>query len=110
MFIRNEYPILEFDDNRDAKINPTTWVDKKFECNKMVITFFPEVVDKLIADGKIVLEKTIGGENIVLVYRFVDTDILVTLRLKLDRSVTQMEMAERIILGIELMKLLKNIP
>ena len=76
MFIRNDYPILEFDDNRDAKINPTTWVDKKFECNKMVITFFPEVVDKLIADGKIVLERTIGGENIVLVYRFVDTDIL----------------------------------
>lgn len=71
MFIRNDYPILEFDDNRDAKINPTTWVDKKFECNKMVITFFPEVVDKLIADGKIVLEKTIGGENIVLVFRFV---------------------------------------
>ena len=31
MFIRNDYPILEFDDNRDAKINPTTWVDKKFE-------------------------------------------------------------------------------
>ena len=79
MFIRNDYPILEFDDNRDAKINPTTWVDKKFECNKIVITFFPEVVDKLIADGKIVLEKTIGGENIVLVYRFVDTDILITL-------------------------------
>ena len=79
MFIRNDYPILEFDDNRDAKINPTIWVDKKFECNKMVITFFPEVVDKLIADGKIVLEKTIGGENVVLVYRFVDTDILITL-------------------------------
>lgn len=57
MFIRNDYPILEFDDNRDAKINPTTWVDKKFECNKMVITFFPEVIDKLIADGKIVLER-----------------------------------------------------
>ena len=68
------------------------------------------MVDKLIADGKIVLEKTIGGENIVLVYRFVDTDILITLRLKLDRSVTQMEMVDRIILGIELMKLLKNIP
>ena len=78
MFIRNDYPILEFDDNRDAKINPTTWVDKKFECNKMVITFFPEVVDKLIADGKIVLEKTIGGENIVLVYRFVETVCLLS--------------------------------
>ena len=45
----------------------------------MVITFFPEVVDKLIADGMIVLEKTIDGENIVLIYRFVNTDILITL-------------------------------
>ena len=79
MYMKNNYPILEFDDNRDAKINPTTWVDRKFECSRMVITFFPEVMDKLLADGKIMLEKTIGGENIILVYRFVDTDILITL-------------------------------
>lgn len=79
MYMKNNYPILEFDDNRDAKINPTTWVDRKFECSRMVITFFPEVIDKLLADGKIMLEKTIGGENIILVYRFVDTDILITL-------------------------------
>lgn len=79
MFRKNDYPILEFDDNRDAKINPVTFVDTLFDCNKMVITFFPEVMDKLIAEGKIVLEKTIGGENIVLVYRFVDSDVLITL-------------------------------
>ena len=79
MFIRNDLPILEFDENRDAKINPEMWVDKKFECNKMIITFFPEVMDKLIADEKAVLEKMIGGENIVLVYRFVDADVLITL-------------------------------
>ena len=36
------------------------------------------MVDKLIADGKIVLEKTIGGENIVLVYRFVETVCLLS--------------------------------
>ncbi len=79
MLKRNDYPILEFDENKDAKINPEMWVDKKFECNKMIITFFPEVMDKLIADEKVVLEKTIGGENIVLVYRFVDSDVLITL-------------------------------
>ena len=39
MFRKNDYPILEFDDNRDAKINPVMWVDKKFECNKLIITF-----------------------------------------------------------------------
>ena len=42
--------ILEFDDNRDAKINPEIWVDKKFECNKMIITFFPEVMDGVSDD------------------------------------------------------------
>ena len=79
MFMANDYPILEFDDNRDAKINPTTFAWEQFSCDKMVITFFPEVLDRLIADGEIVPEKTIGGENIVLVYRFVDTDVLITL-------------------------------
>jgi len=79
MFIKNGYPILEFDDNKDAKINPVMWVDKKFECNKMIITFFPEVMDKLIADGKIELERIINGENKVFVYRFVDADVLITL-------------------------------
>ncbi len=79
MYIKHDYPILEFDDNRDAKINPFHFVEEKFKYSKMIITFFPEVLDKLIADGKIVLEKTIGGENIILVYRFVDSDVLITL-------------------------------
>lgn len=39
MFMRNDYPILEFDDNENAKINPSTYVDKPFRYNKMVITF-----------------------------------------------------------------------
>ena len=79
MFMRNDYPILEFDDNKDAKINPSAYVDKPFGYNKMVITFFPEVIEKLIADEKILLEKTIDGENIIQVYRFVDSDVLITL-------------------------------
>lgn len=76
---KHDYPILEFDDNKVAKLNPTNFVDQTFDTNKLVITFFPEVMDKLIADGKITLERTIGGENIVYIYRFVDTDILITL-------------------------------
>ena len=79
MLTTHEYPILEFDDNRDAKINPVVWAGEKFKTNKMVITFFPEVIDKLLADGDIVLERTIGGENIIYVYRFVDSGILITL-------------------------------
>lgn len=79
MFTKNNYPILEFDDNQVAKLNPTHFVGRPFSTNKLIITFFPEVMDKLIAEGKIILERKLGGENVVLVYRFVDTDILITL-------------------------------
>lgn len=79
MLTESKYPILEFDDNMVAKLNPTTFGAPMFETDKMVITFFPEVMDKLKNEGKIVLERTIGGENPVLIYRFSDGDILITL-------------------------------
>ena len=83
MILENKYPIFEFDDNKDAKLNPTAFVDQSFETDKLVITFFPEVVNKLANEGKITLERTIGGENPVLIYRlrtrFLDDDILITL-------------------------------
>ncbi len=79
MITENKYPIFEFDDNKDAKLNPTAFVDQSFETDKLVITFFPEVVNKLANEGKIMLERTIGGENLVLIYRFLDDDILITL-------------------------------
>lgn len=75
----HKYPIMEFDDNKIAKLNPTNFVDQPFETDKLVITFFPEVMDKLIAEGKITLERTIGGENPVPIYQFADADILITL-------------------------------
>lgn len=45
----------------------------------MIITFFPEVINKLEDNGRIVLERTIHGENPVLIYRFSDENILITL-------------------------------
>ncbi len=85
MMTKSNYPILEFDDNQDAKINPTAFVNQKFETDKMfetdklIITFFPEVMNKLINEGRIVLEKTITGENPILIYRFLKEDVLITL-------------------------------
>ena len=79
MIAESKYPILEFDDIKVAKLNPTAFGAPSFETDKMVITFFPEVMDKLISEGKIVHERTIGGENPVLIYRFLDGDILITL-------------------------------
>lgn len=79
MMTEHKYPIMEFDDNKVAKLNPTNFVDQPFETDKLVITFFPEVMEKLIAENKITLERTIGGENPVPIYQFVDSDILLTL-------------------------------
>lgn len=79
MISESKYPILEFDDNKVAKLNPTAFGAPLFETDKIVITFFQEVMDKLISEGKIVHERTIGGENPVLIYRFLDGDILITL-------------------------------
>lgn len=79
MIMESKYPILEFDDNKAAKINPTHFAGRPFGTDKLIITFFPEVIDKLADGGKIALERTISGENPVLIYRFLDDDILITL-------------------------------
>lgn len=79
MMMKNPYPILEFDDNKTAKLNPEVFVSRPFETDKMIITFFPEVVEALLAEEKITLTRTIGGENPVYVYRFADADVLITL-------------------------------
>ncbi|MBQ7920707.1 MAG: nucleoside phosphorylase [Lachnospiraceae bacterium] len=79
MMRENKYPILEFDDVKVAKLNPAVFADELFTSDKLVITFFPEVIEKLIAEEDIVPERRIGGENPVFIYRFVDTDVLITL-------------------------------
>ena len=77
--MENTYPIFEFDENKVAKINPTSFADQSFETDRLIITFFPEVMDKLANEGKITHERTIAGENPILIYRFLDDDILITL-------------------------------
>lgn len=84
MLTKNEVPILEFDDSPTAKLNPEHFVgektEDKFPTNKLIITFFPEVVDKLIKSGQIAEERVISGENPVAVYRFTDRpEVLLTL-------------------------------
>ena len=79
MISGNEFPILEFDSSSVAKINPSKFADRPFDTGRMIITFFPEVIDKLVGEKKIVPERKIDGENIISVYRFADSDILITL-------------------------------
>ncbi len=40
MIIESKYPILEFDDNKIAKINPDSFADQPFKTDKLIITFF----------------------------------------------------------------------
>ncbi len=80
MFTQNDFPVLEFDDSAEAKINPIHFVKRKFETDKMIITFFPEVLEKLLKNDQIAEERTIDGENPIRIYRFTERpDILLTL-------------------------------
>lgn len=80
MIHKAEYPILEFDDNPVAKLNPANFADSKFDTDKMIITFFPEVVQKLLDREEIFEELVIPGENPVPIYRFTeDPEVLLTL-------------------------------
>ena len=79
MISSHDYPILEFDDNVVAKLEPTAFAGNPFSTDKMVITFFPEVINRLRDEGSIAIERTIGGENPMDVYRFADSDVLISL-------------------------------
>ena len=70
------YPILEFEEEKVAKIEPAVLVREKLPSNKLVITFFGEVVEELWLQEKIEMIRIIGGENPLNVYKFVDSDVL----------------------------------
>lgn len=79
MLQKQEFPILEFDDNRNALICPYEIIrskNKKFY-NKLIITFFKDVIKKLISDNLIEEYDIISGENDVVVYKFKDCDTLI---------------------------------
>ena len=52
MIEKKDFPILEFDTNPVAKINPGNLTGgEKWPCDKLIITFFPEALNKLINLG-----------------------------------------------------------
>ena len=80
MIAKKEFPILEFDTEKVAKLNPSALAGHKFDATRMVITFFPEAMNKLIASGEVEKYIDIGGENPFSIYRFVnDKDVLIVL-------------------------------
>ena len=80
MLAEHDFPILEYDDAGVAKLNPASFNPGKLSSDKMIITFFPEVMNKLQESGKLEPEHTIPGENPVYIYRFTDDpNVLITL-------------------------------
>ncbi len=39
MIKKNDYPVLEFDDDKDAVVNPFKWNLEPFSSDKLIITF-----------------------------------------------------------------------
>lgn len=77
MIRRNLYPVLEFDDNPDALINPADkHAAEKLPGDKLIISFFGEAIGKMLDEGLIEVCATLSGENPIDVYRFVDDDVL----------------------------------
>ncbi len=80
MLYQNAYPILEYDDNPAAILDPSRFADPKLDADRMVITFFPEVIAKLLEQGAIREERIIPGENPVVIHRFISgPEALITL-------------------------------
>ncbi len=79
MLIKNDIPILEFDEAKEALINPCDIVKRtgRIGCERLVITFFGEVIEELLSDGKIEKIKTVIGENPYVIYKFRDCDVLI---------------------------------
>jgi uridine phosphorylase len=76
MLRKSEFPILEFDYSKQAKIEPS-YIGCKLSCDKLIITFFHEVLEKLIQEDKVKIELTVPGENPLKVYNFIDEDVLI---------------------------------
>ena len=81
MLKKKKYPILEFDDNKKAFINPSDVLEKygvhEFP-SKLIICFFREVMDSLIQKNEVIPIITIQGENPDTFYKFKDKDIAIT--------------------------------
>lgn len=76
--IKREYPILEFDTDRKAFIEPHFKTDVEVP-KRLVICFFKEIITKLLADEKIIPLITLPSETMdVIIYKYIDFDCCIT--------------------------------
>jgi len=75
MIHENLYPVLEYDDDREALIDPFKAAEK-LPSDRLVISFFAEAIQTLLSEGEIELCATLAGENPLAVYRFIRDGVL----------------------------------
>ena len=82
--LRKDYPILEYDTNKTAMINPDfRCYDKLREidnkCHKILICYFKEVIKRLIDENKIELYFSLDSETVDLhIYKYKEYDCCIT--------------------------------
>jgi uridine phosphorylase len=76
---KEKYPILEFDDTKEALIEPSFIKRKNFPDlpKRLIITFFKEVILSLLNDGDITPYLTLTGENTLEIYKYKDSDVAI---------------------------------
>ncbi len=77
MIRKNEFPILEYDDAKEALIEPRM-VGEAYGIlgDKLIISFFKDAINALIEEDKIAVHTVIKGENDLVIYKFKDDDVL----------------------------------
>lgn len=79
MIIKNDFPILEYDYENEALINPT-YLQSLYgvlPIDRLIITFFKDALDRLIEERKIEKYLTLKGENNLDLYKFTDDDVFI---------------------------------
>lgn len=73
---KKEFPILEFDPDKEAFINPRMISDKYPKLpSHLLVCFFKDAIDKLFENEEIVHLTTLRGENDLEIFKFVHHDV-----------------------------------
>ncbi|MFH1693149.1 MAG: nucleoside phosphorylase [Bacillota bacterium] len=78
MSIKKEFPILEFDPNREAFINPRlVSLEHPKLPSHLVVCFFKDVIHDLFEKEEIFHLTTLKGENDLEIYQFIEKDVAI---------------------------------
>jgi len=76
MLTKKDYPIIEFDSNLDAIIDPKHVLSKHAPIGeKLLVCFFLEAIETLLNEGTIHLVDVLKGENPIEIYKMVHQEV-----------------------------------